>query len=162
MMAGTETLLVVQILVTAMLAAWLSLGVIDNILHPSINRDDVAKVLALEALKDVPDIQAKVAHRAITDPKVIRMLFAVMVSAEVLVCLILWAGAASLAGALFGLGDRVFALEIAMLGAVAFVGLWASFLIGGQWFYYWYDAYGQGTHFLATLWGLGVLLVLIA
>jgi predicted small integral membrane protein len=162
MESASEVILVVQALVVAMPAAWLSVGVIDNILHPHINRDDVAKVLALEALRDFPEIRSRLEHRAITNPAIVRLLFTVMVMAETISCVILWAGSACLVGALFGFCDAYFAREMAILGAASFVGIWASFLIGGQWFYYWYAQFGQTTHFLATLWGLGVLLVLLA
>ena len=35
-------------------------------------------------------------------------------------------------------------------------------VVGGQWFYYWYGRFGQQTHFLMLLWGIGTALMLVA
>ncbi len=58
-----------------------------------------------------------------------------------------------------GLVGLDFAATLAIGAQAGFVGIWSGFLIGGQWFYYWYGAYGQGTHFRLLLWGLAALLL---
>ncbi|MDE0045830.1 MAG: DUF2165 family protein [bacterium] len=150
----------VQAVVVALPAAWLSLGALDNILHSAINRDDVARVLALEALREWPDVRARVGHRAITNERTVRLLFILVVIAECAASILLWIGAISLGLAFVGLADHGQARDLAMIGALGFTGIWASFLIGGQWFYYWYGEFGQSTHLKATLWGLATLIVL--
>ncbi len=150
----------VQTVVVLLPAAWLSLGALDNIIHYSINRDDVARVLALEALREWPDVQGRVGHRAITNPGTVRCLFVLVVLAECATSVLLWIGAVHLGLAFFGLADYHHARDLAMIGALGFTGIWASFLIGGQWFYYWYGEFGQPTHLKATLWGLATLIVL--
>ena len=158
---GSEGLILVKALIALMPGACLALGALDNILHPAINRDDVARVLALEALNEYPEIKARLNHRAITDQRVVWRLFAGLVAAETVASLLLLAGSVGLALSLLGLVPVELALAVAIAGATAFTGVWASMLVGGQWFYYWYGGFGQGTHFLATLWGLGTLLVLL-
>ena len=155
-----DILVLVQSAAVALPAAWLSLGTLDNILHPGINRGDVARVLALEALRDWPDVRARVGHRAITNERTVRRVFLLVVTAECVASIVLWAGAVHLGLAFLGLADHERARDLAMIGALGFTGIWASFLIAGQWFYYWYDSYGQSTHFMATLWGLATLIIL--
>jgi len=116
---------------------------------------------ALEALNEYPEIKAKPGHRAITDRRVARCLFALLVTAEVVSSLLLLAGSAGLFLILVGFVPVEFALWVAIAGATTFTGVWASLLIGGQRYYYWYALFGQGTHLLTTLWGLGTLLVLL-
>jgi len=156
-----EGLVLVQALVAAFPAAWLTLGVWDNIRYPAINRDDVARVLALEALEEWPEVRAKVGHRAIRNEGLVRALFVLIVLAEVAASLLLWAGSVMLVLAFWGMAEAETARCLAITGAYAFTGVWAGFLIGGQWFYYWYGAFGQGTHLLSTLWGLATLLILL-
>lgn len=155
-----QIFVLVQAVVVALPAAWLSLGALDNILHSEINRDDVARVLALEALREWPDVRARVGHRAITNERTVRRLFILVVIAECVVSILLMIGAISLGLAFFGLADHDRARDLAMIGALGFTGIWASFLTGGQWFYYWYGEYGHTTHFKAMLWGLATLIVL--
>ena len=161
-MSGMEfnIFVLVQSVVVALPAAWLSVGALDNILHPQINRDDVAKVLALEALREWPDVRERVGYRAITNERTVRRFFNLLVIAECVVSILLWIGAISLGLAFFGLVDHDQARDLAMIGALGFTAIWASFLIGGQWFYYWYDSYGQSTHLKAMLWGLATLIIL--
>lgn len=152
-------LVAVQAFAAALPAAWLSLGALDNMFHPSINRDEMARVLAMEFLEDWPEVKAEVGHRAVTDARVVRVLFALAVFAECAASLLLWAGAACLALAFLGEADRDMARDVALVGAAAFSGVWASFLIGGQWFCYWYGAGGQSTHLKALVWGLATVAV---
>ena len=159
-MDGTG-ILVVKASITALPGAWIALGTCDNVRFPSINRDDVARVLALEALSDVPEIKARVAHRAVTSPRVVRTLFAVVVLAECLTALLLVAGSGLLMLSATGFVSQECVLLVALTGAAAFTGVSASFLIGGKWFYCWYGEFGQQTHLLATLWGLATLIVLL-
>ena len=151
---------IAQIALVAMQAAWLTLGALDNIRHPSINRDDVAKVLALDAIADEPAILKKVAARRITRPQTVRRLFAFVVTVETAVVLALWVATLGLLLALFGIFTSDLATGFAILAVLAFTSIWASFLIGGQWFYYWYGEHGQKTHFLTTIWGIATIAVL--
>lgn len=152
---------IAQILLLALHAGWLGLGALDNLRHPDINRADVAKVLALEALADEPEIRARVAHRAITDQRTVHRLFAVIVAVELLVALALVVSALALLAALFGIVASGPAHAVAILAVTGFIVIWGAFMVGGQWFYYWYGAFGQTTHLLATIWGTGTLIVLV-
>jgi len=151
---------VLRCIVVALPAAWLTLGVLDNILHPSINRDVVTDVLGMNALADYPKVQACVGHRRITNSCVIGWLFRLIVAGELAATLLLWLAVLALAGAVFGcVGDGA-AHMLGLIGLLAFTGVWAAFLIGGQWFYYWYGDHGQHTHLLAALWGLASMAAL--
>lgn len=158
-MTGTVFDLVCCLLV-AMPAAWLTLGVLDNILYPAINRDDVSRVLRMTALNEHPEVAALVGHRRITHPAATIWCFRLIVLGELLATALLWLSVAALAADLVGLADLAFARPLAMVAMLVFTGVWAAFLIGGQWFYYWYGPHGQVTHLLATLWGIATLAVL--
>ena len=158
-MADTQ-ILVIQIVLTALPAAWTGLGVLDNIRHPDINRDDVARVLRLDCLEDWPEVRARVGHRRIDDPRAVRFIFALIVVAELLAAVLLGAGALALAAQLLGLWHGGIPLLLARAGALVFTCVWGGMLIGGQWFYYWYGSFGQQTHLLALIWGTCTLLAL--
>ena len=117
-----DILVLVQSAAVALPAAWLSLGTLDNILHPGINRGDVARVLALEALRDWPDVRARVGHRAITNERTVRRVFLLVVTAECVASIVLWAGAVHLGLAFLGLADHERARDLAMIGALGFHG----------------------------------------
>jgi predicted small integral membrane protein len=151
---------IAQVVLVALQAAWLALGAYENIRRPEVNRVDVAKVLGLDAVAGIPELYREIEHRRITDPAAIARVFAAVVAAECLVALALSAGALLLLASLFGLVGAGLASGIAILAVTGFTAIWAGFLIGGQWFYYWYGEYGQRTHFFMTLWGIATLLVL--
>lgn len=153
--------IVIKALVCALPGAWLALGVLDNLRYPDINRSEVARVLRLEALDEWPEVRARVGHRRIENATVIRAAFVLIVLAELSASCLLLAGAIGLAGHGFGTWSLAPALTVAQGGALAFTCVWAGMLIGGQWFYYWYGEFGQQTHFLAALWGLGTLVILM-
>jgi len=151
---------VLRCVIVALPAAWLTLGVLDNILYPSINRDAVTDVLGMTALADYPKVEARVGHRRLTSSRLVVWLFRLIVAGELAATLLLWLAVLALAGAGFGwVGDGI-AHTLALIGLLAFTGVWAAFLIGGQWFYYWYGDHGQHTHMLAALWGLASMAAL--
>ncbi|MEM9754720.1 MAG: DUF2165 family protein [Pseudomonadota bacterium] len=140
--------------ITALPGLWLAFGVHDNLRHPDNNREAVMRVLAMEGLGDYPEVGARVGHRRITDPRIVRRLFAVIVAGELLATMLMLLGAALLLGATLGLFAAAPAYLIAEAGLLAFAAVWGGMLIGGQYFYYWYGDHGQSTHLLALLWGL--------
>jgi predicted small integral membrane protein len=139
---------------------WMAFGVADNIRHPEVNRADVARVLRMEALDDWPDVKAEVGHRRIDNPAVLRLFFGIIVMAESLAAILLLAGAAALGALTLGLVQAPWPWDLAKAGAVAFCCVWGGMLVGGQWFHYWYGPYGQATHLMAFLWGLGTYIAL--
>ena len=91
----------------------------------------------------------------------VRCLFALIVIAEVAAVTLLWFGVLGLIGAFLSLWAEPLPLLLAQLGALTFTLLWAGFITGGQWFYYWHGEFGQTTHLLAMLWGILTLIVLM-
>lgn len=156
-------LLIAQILTVTALAAWITTGVWDNIVHPDNNRLFAAQVMALERMRqDYPTEYARVAHRAVNDPALHRLAFRFIVACEVLAMIVLWAGAGALVLSGFGAIPSQTALALAMLGTVLFTSVWSGFLVVGNYFCYWFcHEAGQNTHFQMTLWGLATLIVLI-
>lgn len=146
-----------QTLSVSFLAAWLTLGVWDNIRHPSLNRDVVRDVLCMARLAEMyPDIYAQISYRTISRGWLVRLVFAGIVTLEATVVVALWVAAASL----FGGADH--ALALAMLAVLGFTSIWALFLIAGNWFCYWCCHEGaQNTHYQMVLWGLATLVLLI-
>ena len=95
-----------QTLVTACLAAWMTLAVKDNIRHPSMNLNFVALVLQMERLAELyPDDFKLIAHRRIVSPSAQRAIFRLIVFCEAVATVLLWVGAAWLACAIGGVAE---------------------------------------------------------
>ena len=160
-----ETMIVLaQTCLTAYLAAWLLLGIRDNIVHPSMNGAFTAEVLELTRLRETyPADYALVQNRRVTSPGRQRAAFLFIVTCETLACLVLWVAAGWMALALLGLADLGPARTAALAGALAFTSVWAGFLIAGNHFAYWYcHEWAQNTHFQMVLWGIGTMIFLAA
>ena len=153
-----------QISLLTGIAAWLATGVYDNVVHPDNNEVFTAQVMAMARMKDeYPEQFANVAHRAITSRTVQKLAFRFVVIAEGLACLVLWVGVAMLVLALFGAAEPGPARAVALLGATLFTSVWAGFLVVGNYFCYWFcHEAGQNTHYQMTLWGIGVMVFLVA
>ncbi len=88
-------------------------------------------------------------------------MFYLLVLWESVAALLLVVGTAWLAFALFGIADVEKARAVASLGALAFTMNWAGFLIGGNYFCYWYCHFpAQATHMMLALWGTLVVILL--
>lgn len=157
-----STILAAQALGTGLIGAWLTLGVRDNILHPAVNETYTAEVMAMTRMQaEYPDEFTHVAHRAVTNRRVQQWAFRLVVAAELVAALLLWAGVVALLMALAGTGTAVTGRSIAMAGAMLFTAVWAGFLIVGNHFCYWFCHDGaQNTHYQMTLWGLGTMILL--
>ena len=155
--------LLAQAALVLLLGLWMLLGWIENLRHPNANRDLVAEILSMRRVQQHhPAIHAEVGENRIESPAIHRLLFGLIVAAEIVISLALLAGALSLAMAAFGSFDPEAALSIAVLGVIAFTLLWGGLLIGGQWLHIWAGAEGlQQSFFLLTLWGVGTLAVLV-
>lgn len=156
------TLVAAQTLATGLIAAWLTLGVRDNILHPSVNEIYTAEVMEMTRMRqDYPDAFAPVAHRAVTNRRTQLLAFRAVVTAELIATLILWAGVIGLLMSLWGAAAVETGRAVAMIGAMAFTAVWAGFLIVGNHFCYWFCHEGaQNTHYQMTLWGVGTMILL--
>lgn len=155
--------LLAQILSLSALAAWLTTGVWDNILHPENNETFTAQVMEMVRMRDeYPAEYARVAHRAVSNRFVQNGLFRLVVLYETVATGVLWAGIALLALAWAGAVDMDLARAIALLGALMFTSIWAGFLVIGNYFCYWFCHYeGQTTHYLMTLWGMANMIFLV-
>ena len=112
--------------------------------------------------QEYPDEYRLVRHRRVENPKIIRLVYFLLVGAESVAAITLSFGTACLALALFGAADPGFARSAALIGALAFTLTWSGFLVGGNYFVYWYCHFqSQATHFLLALWGLALLILLL-
>ena len=157
-----SALLVAQIIATCSLASWLTLGVRDNLLHPSVNETYTAEVMNMTRMRlEYPAEFAQVAHRAIADRRIQLIAFRLVIGAELLTTLLLWLGTIALLLGLAGAAKTETAQMLALYGASAFVAIWSAFLIVGNHFCYWLCHEGaQNTHFQMTLWGLATVILL--
>ena len=148
-----------QSAVVAIEAAWLTVAVFDNIRYPRLNERGFARVLGMELVKQQdPDVYADVSDRRVDNPRMEKVLFRMLVAAEVIVSILLWLGALALLLAAFGLFDDGAANTLAHIGVLGFIAIWASLLIGGQWFWYRIGlAAAQQAHFFLTIWGIATL-----
>jgi len=153
-----------QSAVVAMEAAWLTVAVFDNIRYPRLNERGFARVLSMELVKQQdPDVYADVSDRRVDNPRMEKVLFRMLVAAEVIVSILLWLGALALLLAAFGLFDDDGTNTLAHIGVLGFIAIWASLLIGGQWFWYRIGlAAAQQAHFFLTIWGIATLTYLSA
>ena len=154
-----SVLLIAQMVSVLLLAAWLTLGLRDNILHPDLNAQITADVMAMTRMEhEFPDQFQLVAHRAIRDSRVQTLAFRLVLVAESVAMVLLWLGAGAIALSLAGSGGGT---ALALMGALCFTAIWAGFLVVGNHFCYWYCHDGaQTTHYHMTLWGLGTMILL--
>tara|TARA_R110000751_G_scaffold12683_5_gene43397 strand:- start:130 stop:612 length:483 start_codon:yes stop_codon:yes gene_type:complete len=151
-----ETLtLLGQALLTAIPAAWIGVGVIENIRFPPVNGDLVTMVMRMDRVREErPEIYEKVKGNRIESPRAHALAYAAIVGVELLATVLLGLGALLLALAALGLAGPIFARGLAAAGALVFTMVWGGFLVGGQWFHYWAGwKDSQFTHFFLVLWG---------
>jgi len=156
------TLIAAQALTTGLVAAWLTLGVRDNILHPSINETFTAEVMEMTRMRqDFPETFAQVAHRAVSDRRIHQVAFQSVVIAELATTLVLWAGVVALLLGVAGTVTVETGRTVALVGGMMFTAIWAGFLITGNHFSYWLcHESAQNTHYQMTLWGVGTMILL--
>ena len=157
-----NALLLAQAVATAGLAGWLTTGVLDNLLHPSMNETYTAEVMSMDRMRAAyPEAYAEVAHRAVTNRGLQLVAFRSIVVAEFIATLLLWGGVLALVAALFGAATAETSRTVALYGATAFTAVWSGFLVAGNYFSYWFCHEGaQNTHYQMTLWGLGTIILL--
>lgn len=155
--------LIVDALLVAGLGVWMLVAVADNWRHAKLNEDAVAMVLRFDLMaQEYPDEFATLAHRRIEDPRVIGRLFRAMRFAETVAAGALLISALLLLGAAVGLAAAPVAQAIAIMAAAFFCSIWAGFVIGGNYFAYWYcHQWAQSNHFMVLFWGLFILLILL-
>ena len=146
----------------ALMAAWLTVALRDNLRHPEINTEFAREVLSLSRIeRDFPALFAILSRRQVTSPRLQKAVFGAIVVAEAIVTLLLWAGAGALVLAAAGLIGAEAARMLGLIGAFAFVSLWAGFAIAGNHFGYWLCHEGaQNTHFQLLIWGMGSMIFL--
>lgn len=148
----------------AFMAAWLTIGVFENLFHPFLNETYTAQVMDMERMREeYPEAYEHVAYRRVTNRKIRRRLFSFIVGWELLAVAGLWLGVGALAGAASGIVVISTGLSLGLIGAMMFCATWAGFLIAGNYFCYWFGHEGgQNTHFQMLLWGLANCVGLIA
>lgn len=145
------------------MAAWLTVGALENLFHPFLNETYTAQVMDMERMRqEYPAAYVHVSYRRLTNPRLRRRLFAVIVAWELAATIALWIGAAALSGAALALVAPTAALVLGFAGVALFCSVWAGFLIVGNYFCYWFGHEGgQNTHFQMLLWGLANTVILI-
>jgi predicted small integral membrane protein len=164
---GAEPLAAAVLLVEAAMVAglgvWMAVAVYDNWVHAALNRAGVAMVMGLEIMaRDFPEEFAVVAHRRVTDPRLVDLAFQAIRITETLAAGALLVSALALAGAALGMVAPLAATVLAVLSVAFFCLIWAGFIIGGNYFHYYYcHQWGQSNHFMFMYWGLFVLVLLV-
>ncbi len=142
---------------------WMTVAVVDNWRHPRLNEEAVAMVVRLDLMEQMyPEDFAQIAHRRIDSPVIIGRLFRAVRLFETLAAIALLASALLLGLAAGGLVAGTLASGAAILSAAFFVSIWGGFVIGGNYFAYWYcHQWAQSNHFMLMYWGFFVLVVLL-
>ncbi len=159
----TALYLLVDAVLVGTLGVWMAVAVADNWRHPKLNLEAVAMVVRFDLMaRDYPDDFALLAHRRIDDDALIARLFHMIRAAETLAAIVLFLSAGLLLGAALGAVAAPVATGAAVLSTALFATIWAGFVIGGNYFAYWYcHQWAQSNHFMLLYWGLFVLLVLL-
>ncbi|MEM7213363.1 MAG: DUF2165 family protein [Pseudomonadota bacterium] len=152
-------LLLAETVMTGLIGVWMVTGAVDNWRFPELNRAAVETVLRMDRMAEqYPDDFAHVAHRRVTHDGLIRIGFRIIVIWESLAALLLCIGTALLGFATLTGTDPGLARDVALAGALTFTVNWAGFLIGGNYFCYYYCHFeGQFTHFMLVIWGAVVV-----
>lgn len=156
-------LFLVDAALVAGLAVWMTVAVADNWRHPRMNEDAVAMVVRLDLMQqDYPNEFQLIAHRRIDDPTTIGWLFQLIRLVETIAALVLTLSTLLLGLAALGFVTPALATGTALLSVTLFTSIWAGFVIGGNYFAYWYcHQWAQSNHFMLVFWGLLVLIVLL-
>ncbi|MFC3613770.1 DUF2165 family protein [Lutimaribacter marinistellae] len=156
-------LFLVDAALVAGLGVWMTVAVADNWIHPRLNEEAVALVVRMELMEQMyPDDFAIIAHRRIDSPELIGRMFRTVRLFETLAAVLLLLSALLLALAAAGVVAGTLATGAAILSSTLFVSIWAGFVIGGNYFAYWYcHQWAQSNHFMLMYWGFFVLLVLM-
>ena len=156
-------LIIAQTVLTACLAGWMISAVYNNWRFPRLNEEAVAQVMRFDLMeRDYPDGYAVVHHRKIESKWVIKAGFKVILFMETMSALVLSVGAILLCASLFGFVPVDIARFAAVIGALIFILIWTGFLVGGEYFCYWYCHFGsQATHLMLVIWGTMVLGLLL-
>ncbi|MEM9247912.1 MAG: DUF2165 family protein [Pseudomonadota bacterium] len=156
-------LLLVEAVLVASLGIWMAVAVYDNWRHPRLNREAVATVMRLDLMaRDFPDDYAFVSHRRVDSNRLIDVAFHTIRWAETVAAMILGVSSALLIVAAFGWAPATLANGLAVLATTYFCAIWAGFIIGGNYFHYYFcHQWGQSNHFMFMYWGLFVLVILI-
>ena len=146
------------------MAAWMTVGALENLFHPFLNETYTAEVMDMQRMREeYPEAYTHVAYRRLTNPTLRKRLFAFIVGAELLAMTLLWIAVVSVLLALLGAANAATALSLGLAGTAAFSSIWAGFLVVGNWFCYWFGHEGgQNTHFQMLQWGLLGTILLIA
>lgn len=146
------------------IAAWMTVGTLENLFHPFLNETYTAEVMDMARMREeYPEAYARVAHRRLTNTHLRKGLFMVIVAFELIVMILLWIAAVSVLLAMFGNVAVVTALSFGLIGAGAFSSIWAGFLVVGNYFCYWFGHEGgQNTHFQMLQWGLLSMILLVS
>ncbi|MEM8731743.1 MAG: DUF2165 family protein [Pseudomonadota bacterium] len=142
---------------------WMAVAVADNWRHPKLNEEAVAMVVRFDLMAEhYPEDFALIAYRRIEDPRIIGLLFRAMRLAETCAAGLLLLATAVLLAAAAGIADPATAQGLAIVAVAFFVSIWVGFVIGGNYFAYWYcHQWAQSNHFMLMYWGLFVLLILL-
>ncbi|MEM8881427.1 MAG: DUF2165 family protein [Pseudomonadota bacterium] len=161
-MAFDFVLLAAQTATVIFLTGWLTIGALENLIHPQLNSAFTAEVLDMTRMRqDYPDAYAAVAYRRVSQENVQKLLFRIIVTWELSATIGLWVGSFCLAIALFGIVPTDLARALGLVGALLFTATWAGFLVVGNWFCYWFSHEGaQNTHFQMVLWGTATMIFL--
>lgn len=153
-----------QALFTGGLAAWIVIGVAENIRYPAVNGDLVAMVMRMDRVREErPEIYAQVKGNAVADPRVHALAYRAIVAVELAAAILLTLGTLLLILAALGLAAPGASRLLGALGCLAFSSVWIGFLAGGQWFHYWAGwKDSQFTHFFLALWGQLTFVMLVA
>lgn len=145
------------------LAAWAIVAVGDNWRFPDMNRAAVAMVVRMDLLAaEFPAEFARVAHRRVADPGRIDALFRLIRAAETVAGVALCLSVAGLGLAAMGALDPALAQGLALLSVAGFAAIWAGFIVGGNFYAYWYcHQWAQSNHFMLLSWSFLVALLLL-
>lgn len=155
------TELLIDLLLLLLPAAWLAVALLENLRHPTVNARQVAETLAMEPVREDPDIWAAVQGNRIQSPTLHRWAFRLVVAWEALVLLALLGAALWFCLLALGLAAPAGARALSLAAVGGFTLLWGLLLAGGQWVYIWVGSPQlQTTHFLLLLWGVATLAVL--
>lgn len=156
-------LLLVEAALVGALGIWMSLAVSDNWRHPKLNAEGVAMVVRFDLMAEqFPEDYSLISHRRIEDSGTIWRLFQAIRAAETLAAAALLLAALLLVLAAVGVASVALATGAAIVGTAFFTLIWGGFIIGGNYFAYWYcHQWAQSNHFSFLYWGFFVLVILM-
>lgn len=152
------TILLLKAAVLSGLGLWLAIALLNNIIAFRNGVFAIGMLMGMKLFEQEPAIQTPLLARRVTAAGWHRLVYSIVLLAEVVTVVLLGIAAVAFFGSAFGAILPATAVDLANAALLAFIALGALMLAGGAWFVYYIRQEGaQITHLIMI--GVGIAAV---